>query len=114
MENTTNTEERAIVDLLSLTELNANINITVNLRDLVNLNRELIKEFKQTCEDDMRLEIGRDYLSRDKAAKLLNISLPTLWRWEEKEYLVPIRKGGRVMYRRKDIMEMMNNRESNQ
>lgn len=47
-------------------------------------------------------------LSRKEAAKLLDVHLSSLYRWENSRQLVPIRLGGKIYYSKRKIEEILN------
>ena len=49
------------------------------------------------------------YLSRKEVSKLLDASLMTLSTWAKKKYLVPVKVGRRVLYKKSDIDNLTNN-----
>lgn len=49
---------------------------------------------------------GDVLIPRLRAMKLLNKSSSTLWRWEKKSYLLPIRQGSSVLYRSSDLARL--------
>lgn len=51
---------------------------------------------------------GERFLSRKDAAKILDVGLPTLWRWNNEGRLKAIKVGGRkVYYRYDDVLAML-------
>lgn len=46
-------------------------------------------------------------LTREEVAELLNVTKPTLWRWEKMGYLIPKKVGKRVLYLRSEVEEMV-------
>ena len=42
-----------------------------------------------------------------EVAELLNVTKPTLWRWEKAGYLVPKKVGKRVLYLKSDVERML-------
>jgi len=46
-------------------------------------------------------------LTRDEVTELLNVTKPTLWRWEKAGYLIPKKVGKRVLYIRSEVEEMV-------
>lgn len=46
-------------------------------------------------------------ITRKEAAKALNVTLTTLWRWEKEGYLTPVKIGTKVLYRATDIEKML-------
>lgn len=63
---------------------------------------EKLHEFvtKKEPEDDL--------ITREKAAKMLDISLMTLYNWTESGYFTPVRIGRRIYYRKSDILKTLN------
>lgn len=63
----------------------------------------LTKEKDSSClfpESDGALLTKKDVLTG------FNVSHTTLWKWERNGYLVPVRIGRRVYYRREDILKL--------
>jgi hypothetical protein len=46
-------------------------------------------------------------LSKNEAMTILGKSANTLWKWERRGYLVPLRVGGRVMYKEHDLRRIL-------
>lgn len=49
----------------------------------------------------------RPTMTREDAAKALNVTFSTLWRWAKDGYLVPVKIGTKVLYRASDIDELL-------
>lgn len=79
--------------------------------DLVEANKRLIKEVRTSLEEEIRTELDDKYLSREEVAKMLNVTLPTLWRWEKVGYLKPSHMGGKVLYRLSEVRNIMNQKK---
>ena len=50
------------------------------------------------------------YLTIAKAAEMLGVTKTTLWRWEKEVFLLPVRTGTKVRYRKRDIIRVMEGR----
>lgn len=46
-------------------------------------------------------------ISKSEAMGILRKSSNTLWKWERRGYLVPLRVGGRVMYKEHDLHRIL-------
>lgn len=61
-----------------------------------------------------RAEIERqsdaEYIPKKEALDLLGVCDATLWHWARSGYLVPIKLGRKVFYRRTDIQRIMQGR----
>lgn len=50
-------------------------------------------------------------MTREQAAKALNVDPSTLWRWAKCGYLTPVKIGTKVLYRASDIDRMLNTQQ---
>ena len=81
---------------------NANINVTLCLKDLETWGRELVSQAIREAQS------GDDkYLTPSEVASMLQVDRSTLWRWEKENYLVPIRIGRKPRYLKSDIENMV-------
>ena len=46
-------------------------------------------------------------LTRKEVAKMLNISLPTLWAWTNKGILISYRIGNKIRYKENEVLEAL-------
>ena len=83
------------------------MNVTVKVEDLMKANRELVAETVKALEQKLTDANTETYPSADKVAEMLDVSRPTLWRWEKIGYLVPIRVGGKVRYKMSDVKRII-------
>ena len=49
----------------------------------------------------------KDILTREETAQLLSISLPTLWSWTKKNALTAYGIGGRVYYKKDEVINSL-------
>ncbi len=49
----------------------------------------------------------KDILTREETAQLLSISLPTLWNWTKKNILTAYGIGGRVYYKKDEVINSL-------
>ena len=82
--------------------------INVRVADLIEANKKLVEDVRLSLENKVRAELEEKFLSRDEVADLLNVTKPTLWRWEKINYLVPFRMGGKVLYKLSEVKDIMN------
>lgn len=78
--------------------------LVVSQADLKELFLEWAEEWQQQQQQQQQPET---YLSADEACAQLNVSKPTLWRWQKKKYLTPVKVGRRTLYRQLDITQLM-------
>ena len=96
------------MNLSSLINENTNLSVTVGLSDLKEFAKEIVQQAKKELEEAITVQKSETYISRKKAAEMLDVDLSTLYRWGLKKYLVPVSVGGKKHYKRSDINKMLN------
>lgn len=79
------------------------ITITVSAQDLKEVLTGMIHNERQRIEEEARRNREQYIVSRNEAARQLNVTTVTLWEWARSGYLVPQKKGRKVFYRQSDI-----------
>ncbi len=83
--------------------INSIINQGANVQIVVSA-LELKEAFLDWVGERERTEQGEEtYLSVNDVMVSLNVSKPTLWRWDKAGYLSPVRVGRRTLYKKSDI-----------
>lgn len=93
------------MDLLNFLQSNGSLNITINAEQLIEVINYTIQKSKSEFEQKQTIET---YVTRKKAAELLNVTLSTLWRWNKENYLNPVEVGGKRRYKQSDIDRIIN------
>ena len=93
------------MDLLSLAKSCPDMSITIRLEDLLKANADLVRTVREETERDMarrRLDYGDTLIQKEEARVQLlgGVDPSTLWRWEKRGYLRPVRIGVKVFYRK--------------
>jgi len=83
------------------------INLTVSFMDLVKFSESLIAETKRQLKTTVEEENQDRLITRNETAEMLKVSFPTLWRWEQRGTLVPVRIGKRNLYSLNDVKKIM-------
>jgi len=81
-----------------------NVQVVCTIDDL----RQLFSEWRDEQREKERLEREQqakkdEYLATEEVCKLLGVTKPTLWRWAQVKYLVPVKVGRKNYYRVADI-----------
>lgn len=87
------------------------LTVNVKLSDLLECNRQLIKETRVQLEQQIIESKEESYPTIDEVVSLLNISKTTLWRWAKEKYLNPIEIGGKRRYRMSDIKKLLEGKQ---
>lgn len=81
--------------------------IAVRAEDLVEANNRLIDKVRSDLEKELAQRQGVTYLTRDEVIERLSVAPSTLWRWQKRGYLVPVKVGGENRYRSTDINRIL-------
>ena len=105
------------MDLMAIAKAYPNMAVTIRLADLLEANEELARRVRAEAEREIarRVNVYEDTLiARGEArVRLLGgVDPSTLWRWEKKGYLRPVRIGVKVFYRRSDIEAIIKRNET--
>ena len=77
-------------------------------KDVEVLASSLYLKIKKEIQDEMEANKEKPSILRKEAAKMLNVTLPTLHRWAKAGYLVPVKIGNKILYRMSDIDAFLN------
>lgn len=83
------------------------LQVTIKLGELIEANRELVRETKRELEQQIADANAETYPSRQKVMEILDVSEPTLWRWAKIGYLVPVDCGGKKRYKMSDVKKIL-------
>ena len=92
-----------MIDLIRLAQEAPGTIISVQVKDLVSANERLVE---RTIADMERMIAERRetiYMTKDQVLAKLNVAPTTLWRWQKRGYLVPVKVGGENRYKSTDI-----------
>ena len=81
-----------------------NVQVVCTIDDLRQLFTEWRDEQRENDRQEREQQTKQDeYLSTEDVCKLLSVTKPTLWRWAQIKYLVPVKVGRKNYYRVADI-----------
>lgn len=96
-----------MIDLLKLAKEAPGTIIAVPVGDLVEANTRLVERTVADLERAVAEKRETVYLTREQVIAKLNIVPSTLWRWNKRGYLVPIKVGGENRYKSTDINRIL-------
>lgn len=85
-----------------------NITVAVGINELREIYKELIAEVKKELEQTVLSDKAETYPSPKQVCDILGVNITTLWRWQKKDYLVPMEVGGKRRYRMSDVKALLN------
>jgi len=98
------------------------LNINNKYKDKYSLNEveKIIKDVVKNCVpkivteilEQQKIDPELDLLSRNEVSKILNVSYPTLHNYKHNKKLIPIKRNGKVYYKKQDIKNYLNGKEA--
>ncbi|MFI3265278.1 MAG: helix-turn-helix domain-containing protein [Rikenellaceae bacterium] len=96
---------------INVSELSADVNITLRQSEL----RKFASELLERAIEQVRTEVGlhpKDvYYTVKQVAAILSVDRTTLHRWGKLGYLMPVKFGGLVRYHKSDVEALIETRE---
>jgi hypothetical protein len=96
-----------MIDLIMFAKEAPGTIISVPVGDLVEANKRLVETAISGLERAVSAKDSAVLLTREQVMQKLNVVPSTLWRWQKRGYLVPIRVGGENRYRSTDIDKIL-------
>ncbi len=78
--------------------------------DLIGFASVILEASKKQGEQEGVKRATERYLSKKETSEMLGVDPSTLWHWERRGYLMPVRIGTKVRYRYSDIIKKMEGR----
>lgn len=95
------------IDLIQLAKEAPGTIISVPVEALLNANKMLVETAISSLERAVSAKDSAVLLTREQVMQKLNVVPSTLWRWQKRGYLVPVRVGGENRYRSTDIDKIL-------
>ena len=97
-----------MTDIMSILSAgNANIKLEITSEDLRNFSEELISRAVNEVATAMQDNKEDCLLSKEETKKRLGVCDATLWHWDKKSYLKPVKVGSKVKYRESDVNKIL-------
>lgn len=82
--------------------------VELSIKDLRTVVSDIMKEERtKATEEAKRTKQGVEIYTRSEVAHLLNVSYPTLHRWNKIGYLIPVKAGRKVHYLKSDVENLL-------
>lgn len=96
--------------IAELARLMPDVSVTVTLSDLMAAARELAARVRKDAEEQtlQKIKNRASLMTRQEASQILHVSEPTILRWERRGLVKVKEIGGRRMYDRRDIYNLIN------
>ena len=104
------THKTMAIDIIQIAKECPGTILAVRADDLVETNNRLIEMVRSDLERAIAEKREITYMTREMVMEKLNIVPSTLWRWQKRGYLVPIKVGGENRYKSTDIDDILEGR----
>lgn len=94
-----------------LNDGSADLMVMVKASDLKTFAASLIEQAKSHLKETIEEEKAERYLSPAQVSEMLGVNITTLWRWANKNYLVPLEVGGKRRYRMSEVKALLNQKK---
>lgn len=96
------------MNINQLIETGADFTLSIKCSDLMEFGRMLINTVKEEAKAALHKGEEDVLLSANETMQKLQVSSrSTLWRWEKANYLLPVRAGGKVLYKSNDVERVL-------
>ncbi|MBK5722177.1 helix-turn-helix domain-containing protein [Dysgonomonas sp. Marseille-P4677] len=95
------------MDLKEILSSGTNVTLAISANDLREWHKEVIADTKRELEKAVIAEKAEHYIDAKQVTELLNIDLSTLWRWEKRKYLIPVKVGGKRRYKMSEVKSLI-------
>ena len=96
-----------MLNLLELAKEAPGTIISIPVKDLVMANEQLVQRTIADLEKKLLEKRETVYFTKDQVLAKLNVAPSTLWRWQKRGYLLPVKVGGENRYRSTDIDKIL-------
>lgn len=77
----------------------------ISIEELEGTIRKIITDSLRENLNSSPSKSDGDFLTRNETAQLLRVTLPTLYDWTKRGYLISYRMGSRIRYKRSEVNE---------
>lgn len=103
------------MDLVSMAKQFPDMTVSIRVSDLLAANEALVRKVRIETEREQEKRDRQygDHLIKKETARLMlgSPDKSTMWRWEQQNYLTPVKIGSRVFYRSSDIDRLIRSHE---
>ncbi len=97
-----------MTDILSIiNSSNGKIRLEVTGEDLLHFSNQLIRKTKEEMAIVSKNSRTETYLTKEEVKQLCGVCDTTLWHWNKKNYLKPVKIGSKLRYRLSDIKKLL-------
>jgi len=95
------------MNIEEILESGANITLTIKSNDLKEFADRIVDKTVKAIKDSC-IKQEEEFLTIIETSQLLHVDKSTLWRWAKIGYLSPVEIGGRRLYRKSDVDNILN------
>lgn len=88
----------------------AKVSYNIKHEDLMDFADRIIRKVKEEERKLQQAAAETGLLTRDEVKELFHVCDSTITKWGAKKYLVPVRVGGKTMFRKDDVQRIIDKR----
>lgn len=81
----------------------AKVTISVTAEELADFADNLVDKTRRSIEREIAEQNSEIFYTKDQVCRILSINPSTLWNWDKRDYLKPVKVGGMNRYKKSDI-----------
>jgi Predicted site-specific integrase-resolvase len=100
------------MEFSELIKSRANVTISITAGELADFADDLVDKTRRNLENKIAESRSEVFYTKEQVCRILSINPSTLWNWDKRDYLKPIKVGGVNRYRKSDIDRILGRTES--
>jgi hypothetical protein len=97
--------------LSDLESNNVRYSITLNSEDILLLISQIREMVKKEIHLEYKRKLSEEYLTREELLVMFKITKSVLNKWNRNDFLVPVKVGGKSLYRKSDVMRIVSKKK---
>lgn len=85
--------------------------IMINSEDVVMIVSKIRDIIREEIDLEYKKKLSEEYLTRDEMVEMFKITKSVLDKWNRTNFLVPVKVGGKTLYRKSDVVKVVSEKE---
>ena len=83
----------------------------INSEDVVMIVSKIRDIIREEIDLEYKKKLSEEYLTRDEMVEMFKITKSVLDKWNRTNFLVPVKVGGKTLYRKSDVVKVVSEKE---
>ena len=85
--------------------------IMINSEDVLTIVCKIREIIREEIDLEYKKKLSEEYLTRDEMVEKFKITKSVLDKWNRTNFLVPVKVGGKTLYRKSDVVKVVSEKE---